>query len=94
MRREEAERKRFNQSVYFDDLAKIVDEKRKPQPVQYTPKPQKHNPITNPIEYHIDNPYILKKIQKKYDSNDQPVSENYRRWINTNSFILLVFNNK
>lgn len=24
-----------------------------------------HNPITNPIEYHIDNPYILKKIQDK-----------------------------
>ncbi len=22
-----------------------------------------HNPITNPIEYHIDNPYILKKMQ-------------------------------
>lgn len=25
----------------------------------------KHNPITNPIEYHIDNPYILCKIQDK-----------------------------
>lgn len=24
-----------------------------------------HNPITNPIEYHIDNPYILKKIQDR-----------------------------
>lgn len=23
----------------------------------------RHNPITNPIEYHIDNPYILKQIQ-------------------------------
>ena len=23
----------------------------------------RHNPITNPIEYHIDNPYILKKLQ-------------------------------
>lgn len=25
----------------------------------------RHNPITNPIEYHIDNPYILKKIQER-----------------------------
>lgn len=25
----------------------------------------RHNPITNPIEYHIDNPYILKKFQDK-----------------------------
>lgn len=25
----------------------------------------RHNPITNPIEYHIDNPYILKQIQNK-----------------------------
>jgi len=24
----------------------------------------RHNPITNPIEYHIDNPYILQKIQR------------------------------
>ena len=26
---------------------------------------QRHNPITNPIEYHIDNPYILKQIQNQ-----------------------------
>ena len=25
----------------------------------------RHNPITNPIEYHIDNPYILKQIQNQ-----------------------------
>lgn len=25
----------------------------------------RHNPITNPIEYHIDNPYILKKYQDR-----------------------------
>jgi hypothetical protein len=25
----------------------------------------RHNPITNPIEYHIDNPYILKQIQNR-----------------------------
>jgi hypothetical protein len=25
----------------------------------------RHNPITNPIEYHIDNPYILQKYTLK-----------------------------
>lgn len=25
----------------------------------------RHNPITNPIEYHIDNPYILQKYSLK-----------------------------
>jgi hypothetical protein len=25
----------------------------------------RHNPITNPIEYHIDNPYILKSMQRR-----------------------------
>lgn len=25
----------------------------------------KHNPITNPIEYHVENPYLLKKMQEK-----------------------------
>ena len=29
----------------------------------------RHNPITNPIEYHIDNPYILCKMQ---DQQQQP----------------------
>ena len=24
----------------------------------------RHNPITNPIEYHIDNPYILNKMKR------------------------------
>lgn len=26
-------------------------------------KQGRHNPITNPIEFHIENPYILKQIQ-------------------------------
>ena len=30
---------------------------------------QRHNPITNPIEYHIDNPYILKQIQNQRNGN-------------------------
>jgi len=28
----------------------------------------RHNPITNPIEYHIENPYILCAMQKKENS--------------------------
>lgn len=26
-----------------------------------------HNPITNPIEYHIDNPYFINKMQSKFE---------------------------
>lgn len=29
----------------------------------------RHNPITNPIEYHIDNPYILKQMQNNSRSS-------------------------
>jgi hypothetical protein len=28
----------------------------------------RHNPIVNPIEYHIDNPYILTKFQNHVNS--------------------------
>ena len=34
----------------------------------------RHNPITNPIEYHIDNPYILNQIQHKERERT------YQRW--------------
>lgn len=26
--------------------------------------PANHNPITNPLQYHIENPYIRKQLQK------------------------------
>lgn len=26
----------------------------------------RHNPITNPIEYHIENPYFLQKMRNNY----------------------------
>jgi hypothetical protein len=29
----------------------------------------RHNPITNPIEYHIDNPYILQKMKSEHCSD-------------------------
>lgn len=39
----------------------------------------RHNPITNPIEYHIDNPYILRQIQNKGQNNsfDNERSQSY-----------------
>ena len=51
---------------YRIDLQRLVEEKRianqkKPEP--YTEQ-RRHNPITNPIEYHIDNPYILKRLER------------------------------
>ena len=30
------------------------------------PLPARHNPITNPIEYHIENPYLLKRMQDRH----------------------------
>lgn len=42
----------------------------------------RHNPITNPIEYHIDNPYILKEMQSKnsYKSHSMYQSSPVRQW--------------
>lgn len=39
----------------------------------------RHNPITNPIEYHIDNPYILKEIQTKGSFKSQSMYQNQVR---------------
>ena len=38
-----------------ESLDRMVEEKA----------PVKHNPITNPIEYHIENPYLLQRMQHK-----------------------------
>ena len=70
LQQHEEEIRRVNQSLYFTDLDKLVEEKRRVLPAASTPKPTKHNPITNPIEYHIDNPYILKKMQNKYNRTE------------------------
>jgi hypothetical protein len=32
----------------------------------------RHNPITNPIEYHIDNPYIMQKYSVKSYQQYEP----------------------
>lgn len=45
----------MNEKVMRDTLDKKVDEI----------VVRKHNPITNPIEYHVDNPYLLKRMQDR-----------------------------
>ena len=55
------------QGLRSDILKQIEDEKAKKarkSTFEYH-NIGRHNPITNPIEYHIDNPYILKRIQDK-----------------------------
>ncbi len=63
---EEQQEKLKNQEKYQIDLYRLVEEKRiankkKPEP---STENRRHNPITNPIEYHIDNPYILKRLER------------------------------
>ena len=41
----------------------------------------RHNPITNPIEYHIDNPYILKEIQNRNSFKSVSMYSNPRYWL-------------
>jgi len=36
----------------------------------------RHNPITNPIEYHIDNPYIMQKYTLKTHNNEEYEPQN------------------
>lgn len=62
----EKQQKIDNQFKYLIDLQKLVNEKaeinrKRPEP---TVDHKRHNPITNPIEYHIENPYILKRFQQ------------------------------
>jgi hypothetical protein len=47
--------------------------KKNPEKQTYHFNVSRHNPITNPIEYHIDNPYILRDIQNRrthYENNN------------------------
>lgn len=66
MNYQEQQEKIKNKNEYRLDLQKLMEEKRekemrKPEPsVDY----RRHNPITNPIEYHIENPYILKRLER------------------------------
>lgn len=62
----EQQEKVKNQEKYQIDLKRLVEEKKiasqkRPEP---STEHRRHNPITNPIEYHIENPYILKRLEK------------------------------
>lgn len=66
---QDKEEKRNRQQQYSSELAGLVSTKaardsldRKVAESQIS----RHNPITNPIEYHIDNPYLLKRMQEKH----------------------------
>lgn len=57
---------------YKNDLDKLVEFKSSQNRTDKSPfydREERHNPITNPIEYHVDNPYILKKYVKKTYNN-------------------------
>lgn len=51
---------------YREELDKLVQAKspRRKSGLQIVPH-QRHNPITNPIDHHIENPYIMKKIMER-----------------------------
>ena len=56
------------QHEYNDELGLLVHEKvaREALDRKVTENVMgKHNPITNPIQFHIDNPYFLKRMQER-----------------------------
>ncbi len=63
--------------MYRNDLDRIVQDKlvisRKHQPQLSDPKLKVssdfHNPLVNPLPYNIQNPYILKEMQKMSTHN-------------------------
>jgi len=63
----EKQEKIQNQMRYQGELSVMMQEKRMRDSIDIDlmakSREQRHNPITNPIEYHIENPYILKKMQ-------------------------------
>lgn len=61
----EMEKKNYQNMVQMHEVEQERQRRqRKSKQFQYN-NISLHNPITNPIEYHIDNPYILKKIQDR-----------------------------
>lgn len=62
---QENEKKNFQNIIQSNEVEQERERRhRKSKQFQYN-NISLHNPITNPIEYHIDNPYILKKIQDR-----------------------------
>lgn len=63
LKRNKMEQQNFRQ-VIVKQIEEEQERKHKKSPFEYQ-NMARHNPITNPIEYHIDNPYILKEIQSR-----------------------------
>jgi hypothetical protein len=61
-------RKREEMSKYKEDLDKYRAEKEtlsSRRPSQSSSQPNiKHNPLSNPLPYNVQNPYILKQLEK------------------------------
>lgn len=64
-------------SVIVKQIEEEQERKNRKSPFEYQ-NIARHNPITNPIEYHIDNPYILKEIQNRNAYKNQSMYQNAR----------------
>jgi hypothetical protein len=56
------------QQEYHSQLGSLVQSKATRESLDMMVEqraPAKHNPITNPIEYHIENPYFLQRMQAR-----------------------------
>jgi hypothetical protein len=71
----------MDQNMFRSVIVKQIEEeqerKNRKSPFEYQ-NIARHNPITNPIEYHIDNPYILKEIQNRNAYKNQSMYQNAR----------------
>lgn len=78
-------RDKVDQQVFRQDIVSQIEEERSRRQRKSKFEYQniaRHNPITNPIEYHIDNPYILKEIQNRnaLRNTSQSQYQNARYW--------------
>jgi len=65
---EQLKRDKMEQQNFRKVIVKQIEEEHERKNIKSPFEYQniaRHNPITNPIEYHIDNPYILKEIQNR-----------------------------
>jgi osmotically-inducible protein OsmY len=66
----EKQEKVSNQMRYQQELSSQVHEKKLRDSIDTdllgrSAVKQRHNPITNPLEFHIDNPYLLRQMQQR-----------------------------
>lgn len=83
--KEKMKQEKSNQMMFRQDMVQQIEQERERRQVKSDFRYQnvaRHNPITNPIEYHIDNPYILKDIQRRSNpmTMGQGQYQNARYW--------------